>query len=174
MPKQATTFEIRYRASGYSPDDERLLRDELEHFGAVRLRAMRLPAAGGVAEIWILVSFVGGTMVQGLIEHLTGQMFDGLSARLLNFFRTRQARDGIEPEMSLTISYDDVDLQIGPVNESDLARLPSLGKEVHDRLFRPPLKGSEVSKLVIGMVRYGDRWSEPHLQLDLGVKRLQT
>ena len=143
--------------------DRSLLREVLEEFGAVRLRPMELPEAGGAAELHLVMSFVGGAAAAGLVEHIAGKLFDRLSAGLLRFYRSRKERDATEPELTLRVSYDDVDISIGPADEAELRRLPKLAAEVHRRLSSPPLKGLPVTRIVIGMIREGQQWHEPHL-----------
>jgi hypothetical protein len=165
MTRTATVFTAEYRARGYAAEDERFLREVLEEFGPVRLRPQWMPEAGGSTELSLLIAFIGGSMTTGLIEHLTGKLFDRLSDALGRFYRQRQSRDGLEPEMTLRISYDDIDLDLGPVTEGDIRRLRALATQVHEFLQKPPLAGKPVSRVVIGMVRDGERWEEPHLWL---------
>jgi len=73
MTLRSTLCEARYRARGYSLEDERELLEALETLGAVRLRPLHLPEAGGSSELWIAISFFGGAIATGLVEHLTGQ-----------------------------------------------------------------------------------------------------
>ena len=164
MTKTAIIFSAEFRQSGYTVAEEQQLRGLLESLGAVRLRADRLPAAGGSTELWLVASFIGGSMASGLIGHITTNVYDRLSAQLLAFFRIRKQRDGVEPEMTLTVSYDDVDLALGPVSEDEVSRLPKLARRVHEVLSAPPLRDSGVTKIVIGMVRDAEGWAEPHLQ----------
>src|SRR6185437_3031578 len=104
MTKTAVIFTAEYRRSGYTADEEQQLRSLLETLGPVRLRAHRLPAAGGSSELWLVASFIGGSMASGLIGHITTHLYDHLSEQLLAFFRIRKQRDGLEPEMTLTVS----------------------------------------------------------------------
>ena len=160
----ANTFSVTYRARGYDADDALSLRGELAELGAVRLRPLRLPEAGGSHEIWIVLEFVGTAIAGGLIQHLTAKYYERLSAALSGFFTRKKAKD-FEPEMSLRVSYDDVDLDIGPISEKGISTLPELAEHVHAHLNSPGLKDKSVTRVVIGMVREAERWEEPHLQL---------
>jgi len=71
-------------------------------------------------------------------------------------------RGASAPEMSLHVSYDDVDLDISPVTNRELASLPALAEQIQDHLNTAPLKDVQVTRIVIGMVRIGDCWEEPH------------
>ncbi len=163
MNASATVFEAEFRSQGYDETDRLLLREALNQFGAVRLRPMDLPEAGGSTELYLAVAFIGSNIASGLIGHLTGKTFDKLFAALLRFYQTRKQRDGVEPEMALKISYDDLDLDIGPVDEGDLKHVPALANEIHRLLTSGSLKDIPVTRIVVGMVRHGDDWSEPHL-----------
>lgn len=163
VTRTAAVFEITYRARGLPDDEAAVRREELDALGAVRLRPLRLPEAGGSHEVWTTLHFVGSAIVGGIIEHIASRYFDRLAAALGRFFRTK-ATKGSGLEMSLNIHYDDVDLDIGPITEQGVAELPQLAQSVHDHLHRPGLAQKPVTRIVIGMIRDGDQWEEPHLQ----------
>src|SRR5688572_20287559 len=130
MNRTATVFTAQYRARGYSPEDEQHLRQELEQFGAVRLRPMHLPDAGGVTELTLIVAFIGAAYASGIIEHIAGKHYEALAAALRRFVSRKAERDGETPELALRVSYDDVEFEIGPVEERDLLRLPNLASQI--------------------------------------------
>ncbi len=109
------------------------------------------------------IDFVGTAIAGGIIEHIATQYYDRLSAALGRFFKSKAKKD-FPPEMSLRVSYDDVDLDIGPITDKGIADLPELARRVHEHLGRTALRGRTVTRVVIGMVKGGDRWEEPHLQ----------
>lgn len=139
------------------------MRAVLEPIGAVRLRPLHLPEAGGSFELWAVVSFIGLAYVGGFVEHIGEPTYRAISEAFLRFWREKRERDGTEPEMSLLLSWDDLDLRIGPVDERDLERMPALGDAIRRHLQAEPLRSTSVTKIVLGMVRVGGEWHEPHL-----------
>jgi hypothetical protein len=59
-----TFVTAKYRAGGYDADDEQLFRRLLAPIGPVRLRALRLPEAGGSFEFWLTILFVGKVVAE--------------------------------------------------------------------------------------------------------------
>jgi hypothetical protein len=165
MPVTATTFVAKFRARGYDEGDARSLREYLEPFGAVRFRPLELPEAGGTHELWLVVSFIGTAALSGIIGHVATKYYEKLSAALIGFSLTKRKKSGSDPELSLKLSYDDMDLDIGPVDEARLGNLPTLARTVLDHLQGPALNArGEITRIVIGMVKSGNTWSEPHTQ----------
>src|SRR4051794_39666945 len=115
MANSAAVLLVEYRQRGYSPEQIQVLKTALEEIGPVRVRPLRLPEAGGSFEIWIALDFVGKAIVGGIIEHIASKHWDRLAAAFTQFFKNKVSDDGFEPEMSLRVTYDDVDLVIGPI-----------------------------------------------------------
>jgi hypothetical protein len=163
MSITSTTLKAEYRARGYDQDDEGEIRTELEAFGAVRMRSLYLPEAGGVSEFWLVVEFVGVSFAAGLIGHLSGQVYDRFSASFSRLVERYRQKHGWEPEFWLTLSYDDTDIDIGAVTPEVSKQLPTLMRSVHDHLARDPLKSASVNRIVLGMTQDEGRWLEPSL-----------
>jgi hypothetical protein len=162
MSREGLVIKARFRARGYSDEDRRELGRELSEIGPNRLRALYIPEAGGSYELWLAVEFVGTSLASGLLGHVAGRFYDNLSERLRRFFASKRARDA-EPEMDLTVSYDDVDIVFTQFNSTDLPALPSMARDIHDAVTTGPLAGKEVTRIVVGMAREDDagRWYEP-------------
>lgn len=163
MTKTTTVLEVTYRASGYDAADLEGLRIELEPLGAIRLRPLHLPQAGGSFELWLVLNYIGSTMLNGIIEHIAGNQFDRLSASLRRFFMAKRTKSGFDPELSVRVTYDDVDWDIGPLNEDQIVRVPELARTVLEHLQKAPLRDAGVTRIAVGMIRDGDQWHEPHL-----------
>ena len=161
MPRHTTVFLVEYRARGYDREDENVFREELEPLGAVRLRPLHLPEAGGVYEFWLAVEFVGLSIMSGLVAHAASGYYDDLAARLRRFVRQKKHRTGREPEMELCLSFDDATLQFTGVTEEILNTLPELGQRVYEHLSSKPLSRHAVSRVVPGMFQFEGQWYEP-------------
>src|SRR4051812_29034013 len=92
---EATVIKATFRARGYSAADVDALRDALSPLGAVRTRALALPEAGGAAELWLIVEFIGEAALQGVIHHLAAQFFERFAGAVRGFVRQKAARSEV-------------------------------------------------------------------------------
>jgi hypothetical protein len=164
MGQEVTVLSAEFRASRYDESDQSDLYAVLQDFGAVRLRPMYMPEAGGASETWLVVSFIGTAAASGLVGHLTGTFYDRLSRSLLGHYRRRKRSRDLDPELQLTFSYDDLDLVFICTEEKDLNRLPQIADSVRKHLDSEPLAHQDPTRIFVGLYEADGSWHTPHLQ----------
>lgn len=112
MTDPVVVFRATFRARGYTDEDLSDLRIEIEPHAAVRLRAQHLPEAGGVAEMAVVLEFIGVNLVKGGVVWIGGQLASRVTKGLTNWWTKRATRGPWEPEVRvIRISFDDVDVE---------------------------------------------------------------
>lgn len=155
----STVFKVEYRARGYSEDDFRELASSLDSMGAVRFTPKHLPEAGGVTELWLAVEFIGTAALAGIIGHLATKFYDRLADDLLAFFRKKRSQNPDYPEfMSLTLSYDDLDIVISLPNEVTIGKLSQIQADILMHLSSPPLAENAIRYIVLPVAQVNGRW----------------
>lgn len=162
MPDQSlgftgTVLTATYRARGYDADDEQTFRRLLGAIGPVRLRALQLPEAGGSFEFWLTILFVGKVMAEGIVGNAAWEGLKKIGSALKAFFK-HKASKASGPEMALTLSFDDIDIEFPEVTVDQLDRLPALGEKIHGELQKPTFEGKAVTRIVVGLGRGGGDW----------------
>lgn len=151
-----------YRARGLDLDDEEMLRREVGSLGPMRLRALHLPEAGGSFEVDLVFQFIGTAFASGVLGHIATKWYDGASARIGRFVQHKVAKRE-PPDLTVTFSYDDIDIRIPMIAAAELGFLQNCGELLRAHLKSPALRRSEPTAIVIGMCDGGaNEWSEPN------------
>lgn len=152
-----TVFDIRYRKDGYSEEDIESLRSELTDIGTVRARGLVMPAAGGSAELWIVIEFIGAAVASGIIGHIATKFYETLSEKLLGFYRKRQ--EPFPPElMTINISYDDFDIEICVPSNETVEKLPEIISSIQEHLLSSSPSDDVVHEVTLPMEFSQDAW----------------
>ena len=146
-----------FRSRGYSEEEISKLSESLSEFASLQPRRQGLPEAGGVYEISFIVQFLGELVATGIAYDIIKK----LSLKLLDFYRSKQIKEGEPPEMELIeLRFNNVDLRLcggepeeGPdcnfLTETTLDHLPELVSEIFDHISSEPLKSADLLVVTI-------------------------
>jgi len=160
--REVTVIKARFRSRGYDEADRQQLRRELGALGAVRLTPEWPPEAGGSHEIWLAVEFIGTGFASGILGHLAGKFYDRLVAGLKRLFADKRQKDNAEPELVISLSYDDLDIEIAVLDESYLEKVPTLLEAIHRAVVSGPLAELAPTRVYVPMARVDSQWVEVH------------
>lgn len=109
---QAVVFRAKFRQRGYSDARIEDLRAAMSDIAAVRLRGQPLPEAGGSAELWAVLEFVGVGLATGAVRWAGGALFKRAVESFTAWLRRRDASGPFGHELkTFTFSCDDVDIE---------------------------------------------------------------
>lgn len=166
----AITFEVEYRAEGYSNDDLSFLRQEMAELGPVRTRAHTMPAAGGSTEIWMIISFFGTSAASGIIGHLATQFFLKLVSKLKNFSKRKTEPSSPQYE-KLCFSYDDLDIELHIAGKASLERLPQVMADIAERIISSPIRPEPVHRVTLPMEPVNEFWRPYNFNYSISTPR---
>lgn len=161
--------ELDYDRNNYTAEEVESLYQDLKEFGPVRLREHSTPAAGWGMDIYLALSFIGGTVASSLIGHLTEKFFDNLAEKIKRFYSHRRT-PGMRFPRSITFSYDDMDITIDPISDDAVDRLPELMTELHERIIANPPKDKIIHRITIGVEYVDNRWQGYNLNNPSGIE----
>lgn len=127
------------------------------------MRPMRLPEAGGASEFSLLAEFIGLSIVSGIVGHIASKYYDRLANAILRILKRYTKKKGWAPEMWLSVSYDDVDIDVGALTPEVARELPRTMELIQSHLERAPLNSGEVTRILVGMIREESQWRERSL-----------
>lgn len=161
--------ELDYDRNNYTAEEVESLYQDLKEFGPVRLREHSTPAAGWGMDIYLALSFIGGTVASSLIGHITEKFFDNLAEKIRRFY-SRRRTPGMRFPRSITLSYDDMDITIDPISDDAVDRLPELMTELHERIIANPPKDKIIHRITIGVEYVDNRWQGYNLDNPSGIE----
>jgi hypothetical protein len=162
--KQGASIFVECRGGAYTPEERDQLHQDLCEQAPTRVKEIALTAAGGASEIWVIIEFVGEAFLHVTLELLLLKAILALS----HLFEKRKKTGSTIPEMSLKVNFDDTSIVICPVSEELLANLPTLLANLKKHLGESPLQGQDISQVVFGIYKDGERWHKPTFWDELG------
>lgn len=112
MPN-APRVTIGFRSRGYTDEDRVELVRRLELVATVELQPIRLPEAGGSAELWATIDFVGLAVASGIIGNLATDALKGVCQRLAAWWTESTSTRAIAPEVtSIRVVFGDLTITV--------------------------------------------------------------
>lgn len=159
---EVTVFKAEFRARGYSETDLETLRAALQPLGSLRMRAKHLPEAGGAAEFWMVVEFIGASAAAGIIGHLATKFYTRLADGLVAFVKRKRVQSKFPAEIySITISYDDLEIRLASPTDELLERLPYVMEDISDFIKLPAFREDPVHWICLPLEQREGVWRTP-------------
>ena len=158
MNSYTTVVKARFRARGYDDEDRDLIRREFGAFGAVRLSPEWPPEAGGSYELAIAIEFVGLAFLTGIVGHIAGRFYERVADSLRRLFQAKRQKGGHAPELRVTLSYDDLDIELAFVDETGIEKIPNLIGTIDRALRTPQIRDLVPTRVIVPMALIEARW----------------
>jgi hypothetical protein len=151
--------EIDFQSTGYDEEDIKDIKATFSQFGAVRTRPIGIPSAEGIAELWLIIAFIGSHFASGFLKHAGADLYSKLEQAIKGFLNRKASRDWPAEPQSLTISYDDIDIVISNPSPKMLASFSSEIEKVAKVLNKGILSGFAVRRIHMPVLKEDETWT---------------
>lgn len=154
-----TIVKASFRASDYSEEDIERVRSLLAGLGSVRLKGLPIPAAGGSAEIWLVLEFIGLGVTSGMLQHFGSKFYDRLAEGLQTLTQHNLKELPLPPQVErVNLSYDDLDISISLAGNGNIKKLPKIVSDIHKHMKMPPLSLYKPKYISLPIVHDNGNW----------------